>query len=78
MWGQIDDDGNKKLSYDEFKNCIIDHNIDLNRDEAAELFKMFDQDGSGQIDFNEFLLEIRVFCANFFFLSKLVILIFFF
>ncbi len=66
MWGQIDDDGNKKLSYEEFKKCIIDHNIDLNRDEAAELFKMFDQDGSGQIDFNEFLLEIRVFYTHLF------------
>jgi len=52
MWGQIDVDGKKKLSFEEFKKCIIDQNIDLNRDENAEIFKLFDLDGSGQIDFN--------------------------
>lgn len=36
------------------------HNITLNKKEIAELFKIFDRDGNGTLDFNEFLLSIRV------------------
>lgn len=32
----------------------------INKEEAQELFRIFDKDGSGTIDFDEFLVTLRV------------------
>lgn len=57
---QIDDDGSKSLSLNEFQEGILNHKIDLNKQEINELFRLFDKDCSGKIGYEEFLLAVRV------------------
>lgn len=57
---QIDDDGSRTLKLDELQKGIIDHNISLTKSESYELFKLFDKDNSGTIDYEEFLISVRV------------------
>ncbi|XP_065905567.1 calcyphosin-like protein [Dysidea avara] len=55
----MDDDGSKKLDYDEFKKGIHDYGLVMEDPEIKEMFKRFDKDGSGNIDFDEFLTALR-------------------
>jgi hypothetical protein len=56
----IDDNKNRKLEYDEFKKALIEYGLGYTNDEMFELFKVFDKDNSGSIDFDEFLEKLRV------------------
>ena len=56
----MDDDGNKTLNFDEFKKGITEYSLGLTRDEITAIFKKFDTDSSGSIDFDEFLVKLRV------------------
>jgi Ca2+-binding EF-hand superfamily protein len=60
MWSQIDDDFSRYLSFKEFHDGLINHNVIMTSDEITQLFKEFDQDGSGQISYDEFLMQLRV------------------
>jgi hypothetical protein len=68
---QIDENGSKTLSLEELQQGIQDHNIDMGREEANELFVLFDHDQSGTISLNEFLQSIRVHFLLFRILSEL-------
>jgi Ca2+-binding EF-hand superfamily protein len=57
----MDDDKNKRLSYEEFRKGINEYGLGFNKDEISALFKQFDHDGSGSIDFEEFLIKLRVY-----------------
>jgi hypothetical protein len=58
----MDEDNNKRIDFEEFKNGIMYHNhISLSKKEITELFGLFDLNRDGSLDFNEFLLTIRVF-----------------
>ena len=57
----MDDDRNRKLDMDEFKKGINEYGLGLNKEEISALFRKFDADGTGSIDFDEFLEELRVF-----------------
>jgi len=63
MFRIIDDDGNRQLSLQEFKKGCRDYGLDLEADAVQEMFRQFDRDGSGSIDFDEFLRALRV-CIN--------------
>lgn len=60
MWVEIDDDRSGDLNYDEFEQGILNHNIRLTKDEIQTLFKDFDTNESGRLDYNEFLNRLRV------------------
>ena len=55
-----DDNGNKQLTLEEFKWGFEDYGVHMSDDDLKALFSAFDKDGSGSIDFNEFLINIRV------------------
>lgn len=57
---QIDDDSSKTLTIAEFTKGLYDHNIIFTKDESAELFRLFDKNQSGTLDFDEFLNAVRV------------------
>lgn len=56
----MDDNQSGDLSKDEFMKGIKDSGLDLPENEAEELFQAFDTDGSGSINYEEFLRSIRV------------------
>uniref|UniRef100_A0A7S3KF90 EF-hand domain-containing protein n=1 Tax=Euplotes crassus TaxID=5936 RepID=A0A7S3KF90_EUPCR len=55
----MDDNGNRQLDIDDFRWGLIDFGITITKEEAAQLLKHIDRDGSGTIDFDEFLRFLR-------------------
>jgi Ca2+-binding EF-hand superfamily protein len=64
MWLEIDDDRSRDLTFDEFQLGLINHNIQMNQEEIIQLFKIFDSNNTGRIDYNEFLIKLRVNIIN--------------
>lgn len=56
----MDDNNNRTLDFKEFMKGLNDYAVVMEKEEAEELFRRFDKDGNGTIDFNEFLLTLRV------------------
>lgn len=56
----MDDDGTKSLDFEEFMKGMETYGLILAKESAADLFRLFDKDGSGTINFDEFLEKIRV------------------
>lgn len=56
----MDDNSNRTLDSEEFRKGLHDFGVDSTDEEIDEVFKKFDKDGSGTIDFDEFLLTLRV------------------
>lgn len=56
----MDDDNSRTLDFKEFMKGLSDYAVMMDKEEAQELFRMFDRDGSGTIDFDEFLITLRV------------------
>lgn len=56
----MDDDESRSLDSKEFAKGIHDYGLtELEKDTIDELFGIFDKDGSGTIDFDEFLVKLR-------------------
>ncbi|GFS03633.1 calcyphosin-like protein [Elysia marginata] len=56
----MDDDENRSLDKKEFHKGLHDYGlVEINKEQADELFGIFDKDGSGSIDFDEFLVRLR-------------------
>lgn len=51
----FDDDANKKLDFDEFKQVMNVFGGDISEEEMKMGFRLTDKDNSGYIDFDEFL-----------------------
>jgi Ca2+-binding EF-hand superfamily protein len=60
MFRIIDDDGGRSLSMDEFIKGCHDFGATLGKNELTALFKSMDVNDSGTIDFEEFLIALRV------------------
>ena len=56
----MDDDGSKSLSFEEFSKGIKDVGVSLSKEQEYELFRLFDKDGQGTINFDEFLRTVQV------------------
>lgn len=56
----MDDDNNRSLDLKEFLKGLNDYGIPIDKEEATAVFQHFDRDGSGTIDFDEFLVALRV------------------
>jgi Ca2+-binding EF-hand superfamily protein len=55
----MDDDNSKSLSKYEFGKAMSDYMLGFSPNEVSALFNYFDVDGSGTIDYNEFLRAIQ-------------------
>lgn len=56
----MDDDMSKSLDKSEFHKGIKDYGlVELEKETIDTLFGIFDKDGSGSIDFDEFLIKLR-------------------
>ncbi len=53
-----------KLSLSEFKKVIKDYRLKFSDKESETLFKRFDRDASGEIDYDEFLRTCVVLVAT--------------
>ena len=56
----MDDDNNRSLDFKEFLKGLNDYGILMEKQEATALFQHFDRDGNGSINFDEFLITLRV------------------
>lgn len=56
----MDDDNSRSLDMKEFLKGLNDYGILIEKEEAMALFQQFDRNGSGTIDFDEFLITLRV------------------
>ena len=54
-----DDDNSKDLDMYEFKKACRDFRIGLTEADAERLFRIFDRDRSGKMDYEEFLRGVR-------------------
>lgn len=59
LFNIMDDDGSKKLNFDEFKKGIQEYGLGFSKEEIKDMFFAFDTDKSGQVDFDEFLIRLR-------------------
>lgn len=56
----MDDDGSHSLNKEEFSKGIRETGLKLNDEDTEKLFNAFDKDGGGSINYDEFLVAIRV------------------
>jgi Ca2+-binding EF-hand superfamily protein len=56
----MDDNNSRSLDAKEFVKGLSDYGVLMEKAEALSLFELFDRDGSGMIDFDEFLITLRV------------------
>lgn len=54
-----DDNRSKDLDMPEFKKAVKDFRVGLNDSDSERLFKIFDRDRSGSINYEEFLRGVR-------------------
>ena len=54
-----DDNNSKDLDMNEFKKAVKDFRTGINDPDSEKLFKIFDRDRSGSINYEEFLRGVR-------------------
>lgn len=61
---RYDEDNSGSIDLSELNVLMKDLGEKLNRDEIRATFAQFDADGSGAIDFNEFINGVVLFCRQ--------------
>lgn len=56
----MDENGNKKLDPDDFRWGLMDYGVSVTKEEATEIMNHFDKNGDGHVNFDEFLVCLRV------------------
>lgn len=56
----MDENGNKNLDVDDFRWGLMDYGISITKDEGVEIMTHFDRDKNGSVNFDEFLVALRV------------------
>ena len=56
----LDDNRNRQIDANELMWGLKDFDIHLNEEQVKSLIKAFDRDGSGTVNFDEFLRALRV------------------
>lgn len=56
----MDEDGNKNLNLQELSDGLKEYGLELSADEISAMFQQLDSDGSGNVNFDEFIVAVRV------------------
>lgn len=59
MFQMFDEDGNGRISKNEFQTAIRNMGIPIHADELEVLYMFVDLDGTGEIEYQEFLRRLR-------------------
>ena len=54
----MDDNNSKTLDFAEFSKAIKDYRIEIQGNDTRRVFSLFDRDGNGEINYDEFLRTI--------------------
>ena len=55
-----DDDGSHTLNLEELTEALQNFGLEVSEDEVGEIFSSMDEDGTGSINYDEFLDKLRV------------------
>jgi Ca2+-binding EF-hand superfamily protein len=55
----MDDNNSGTIDMNEFRKAVKDFRLELNDQEIQLVFTAFDRDGSGEIDYDEFVRGVR-------------------
>ena len=58
MFHIADDNGNKTLDWNEFRNVFNDYRLDVTNEDLEVLFSTFDINRDGTVNFDEFLRHV--------------------
>lgn len=59
LWAEMDDDRSRTITKEEFQRGVLNHNITVTPEDVDKLFQLFDDDGSGNISYDEFINDLR-------------------
>lgn len=54
----MDEDSSNSLSLQEFIKALEDYRIHINPEQQSTIFRLFDQDGNGEINYEEFIAGV--------------------
>ena len=60
IFKRLDENGDKKIDFPEFQQALQDHGIDCDVATQRECFEEMDLEGNGVVNFDEFLIALRV------------------
>jgi len=59
MFRLYDDDGSKRLTFQEFRNGVSDYGVQMSESDLRLCFTNMDTSGDGSVDYEEFLSRLR-------------------
>ena len=57
---RLDENGDKRIDFAEFESTLDDHGVNVDTATKRQCFDKMDLDGSGAVNFDEFLIAMRV------------------